>query len=147
METIKEIVRVKQIVMEREGVYATAITGTDMAGELAIQEIGDEAQEVLLLLVLNTKNEINAMHRVFVGSINSSVANPREIFRTALMNNGTRIMLFHNHPSGNPEPSQADLDFTSKISKLGKMMGIELLDHIIVTNKRFISLRAEGALR
>lgn len=146
METIKEIVRVKQIVMEREGVYATAITGTDVAGALAMQEIGDEAQEVLLLLVLNTKNEINAMHRVFVGSINSSVANPREIFRTALMNNGTRIMLFHNHPSGNPEPSQADLTLTTKVARLGDMLGIELLDHIIVTNKRFISLREQGAI-
>ena len=145
METIKEIVRVKQVVMEREGLYATTITGTKVAGKLAIQEIGDEAQEVMLLLVLNTKNGINAIHRVFTGSIKSSIADPREIFRTALMNNGSRIMLFHNHPSGNTEPSDADLAFTARIKKLGDMMGIELLDHIIVTNSKYLSLREEGA--
>ncbi|QIK50721.1 hypothetical protein G7058_00770 [Jeotgalibaca porci] len=98
-ETITEIVRVKQVVMERPIAYTEGITSTERAGRLGIDEIGDEAQEVVLILILNTKNQINAIHRVFTGSLNTSVAHPREIFRSALLNNGARIILYHNHPS------------------------------------------------
>src|SRR5699024_9627475 len=98
-ETITEIVRVEQVVMERPVAYAEDITSTERAGRLGMNEIGDEAQEVVLILILNTKNQINAIHRVFTGSLNSSVAHPREIFRSAILNNGARIILYHNHPS------------------------------------------------
>ncbi|MEQ8011473.1 MULTISPECIES: JAB domain-containing protein [Enterococcus] len=98
-ETITEIVRVKQVVMERPVAYAEGITSTERAGRLGMNEIGDEAQEVVLILILNTKNQINAIHRVFTGSLNASVAHPREIFRSAILNNGARIILYHNHPS------------------------------------------------
>ena len=96
---ITEIVRVKQIVMERPLEYKGGITSTERAGRLGMNEIGDEAQEVVLILILNTKNQINAIHRVFTGSLNSSVAHPREIFRSTILNNGARIILYHNHPS------------------------------------------------
>lgn len=98
-ETITEIVRVKQVVMERPVAYAEGMTSTERAGRLGMNEIGDEAQEVVLILILNTKNQINAIHRVFTGSLNTSVAHPREIFRSAILNNGARIILYHNHPS------------------------------------------------
>lgn len=104
-----EIVKVKQVVMERPGEYKVKITSTKTAAQIGMTEIGDEAQEVLLLVVLNSQNEINAIHRVIQGSLNSSVAHPRDIFRSALLNNGARIFLFHNnHPSGKLESSQAD---------------------------------------
>lgn len=76
------------------------MVSSSYAGNFGIKEIGDEASEVVLVVVLNMKNEINAIHRVFTGSLNTSVAHPREIFRTAIINNGAKIMLFHNHPSG-----------------------------------------------
>ena len=98
-ETITEIVRVKQVVMERPVEYSEGITSTETAGRLGMSEIGDEAQEVVLILILNTKNQINAIHRVFQGGLNSSVAHPREIYRSAILNNGARIILFDNHPS------------------------------------------------
>lgn len=98
-ETITEIVRVKQVVMERPVAYAEGMTSTERAGRLGMNEIGDEAQEVVLILILNTKNQINAIHRVFTGSLNTSVAHPREIFRSEILNNGARIILYHNHPS------------------------------------------------
>ena len=101
-ETITEIVRVKQVVMERPVAYAEGMTSTERAGRLGMNEIGDEAQEVVLILILNTKNQINAIHRVFTGSLNTSVAHPREIFRSAILNNGARIILYHNHPSSDP---------------------------------------------
>jgi len=145
-ETILEVVRVEQVVMERTSEYKTEMKSSSYAGEFGINEIGNEANEVVLVAVLNTKHEINAIHRVFTGSLNSSVAHPREIFRTAIINNGARVMIFHNHPSGNTEPSNADLDFTRKLVDSGEMLGIGVVDHIIVTNNEYYSLKEHGLL-
>ncbi|MCP8859492.1 MULTISPECIES: JAB domain-containing protein [Latilactobacillus] len=106
---VTEIVRVKQVISERPVAYETTITSSVLAKQLGIKEIGDEAQEVLLVVALSTKNQINAIHRVFTGSINQSVAHPREIFRSALLNNAARILIYHNHPSGDVLPSEAGL--------------------------------------
>lgn len=142
-EIILEVVRVKQEVQKRPAEYRTGMISLEYAGKFGIREIGDEASEVVLLVVLNTKNEINAVHRVFTGSLNASVAHPREIFRTAIINNGARIMLYHNHPSGNTEPSQADLAFTDRVIECGEILGIEVMDHIIVTGSDYLSMREE----
>ena len=146
LETIIEVVRVKQEVMERPVEYKTGMISSSYAGEFGIREIGNEASEVVLVVVLNTKNEINAIHRVFTGSLNTSVAHPREIFRTAIINNGARIMLFHNHPSGDTDPSEADFAFTRRVVDCGEMLGIEIIDHIIVTENDYLSLREQGLL-
>lgn len=145
-EVVTEIVRVKQIVMERPIQYQNTIASTQEAGRFGVSEIGDEAQEVVLVVVLDTKNKINAIHRVFTGSLNTSVAHPREIFRSALLNNGARILVYHNHPSGNTEPSEADLIFTKRMEDAGNILGIDLLDHIIVSGKEWLSLREYGIL-
>lgn len=145
-ETITEIVRVKQVVMERPVAYAEGITSTERAGRLGMNEIGDEAQEVVLILILNTKNQINAIHRVFTGSLNASVAHPREIFRSAILNNGARIILYHNHPSSDLTPSEADLAFTHRMMEAGDVLGIELLDHFIVSETNWLSFKEIGLL-
>ena len=145
-KTITEIVRVKQVVMERPVAYTEGITSTERAGSLAISEIGDEAQEVVLILILNTKNQINAIHRVFTGSLNTSVAHPREIFRSAILNNGARIILYHNHPSSDLTPSEADLNFTRRMMEAGDVLGTELLDHFIVSETKWLSLHEIGLL-
>ena len=143
---ITEIVRVKQIVMERPLEYKGGITSTERAGRLGMNEIGDEAQEVVLILILNTKNQINAIHRVFTGSLNTSVAHPREIFRSAILNNGARIILYHNHPSSDLTPSEADLVFTQRMMEAGEVLGIELLDHFIVSATKWLSFKEIGLL-
>lgn len=141
VQLIKEVVRVKQIVVERPVEYNTRITCTAIAKQIGIDEIGDEAQEVLLLIALNTKNEINAIHKVFSGSLNSSIAHPREIFRSALLNNAARILIYHNHPSGNTDPSIEDYELTDRFFAAGELLGIEVLDHIIVAGNDAISFR------
>lgn len=146
LEPILEVVRVKQVVLERPIDYKTGMISSSYAGNFGIREIGDEANEVVLVVVLNTKNEINAIHRTFAGSLNSSVAHPREIFRTAIMNNSARIMIFHNHPSGNTEPSEADFAFTRRLVDAGEILGIEVIDHIIVTDTEYLSLREQGLM-
>lgn len=76
-----------------------------------------------------------------------SIAHPREIFREAVRISAARVALGHNHPSGNPTPSQNDLDFTERVRECGAMMGIELLDHIIVGETKYFSLREENYLK
>ena len=145
-ETITEIVSVKQVVIERPVAYAEGMTSTERAGRLGMNEIGDEAQEVVLILILNTKNQINAIHRVFTGRLNTSVAHPREIFRSAILNNGARIILYHNHPSSDLTPSEADLNFTRRMMEAGEVLGIELLDHFIVSETKWLSFKEMGLL-
>lgn len=109
-----------------------------------IYELQDFQQEHLVCLYLNTKNEVIKQETVFKGSLNQSVAHPREIFRSALKYSAARLILAHNHPSGNPTPSESDIHFTQRMQECGKMMGIEVLDHIIIGAQVYISMREEN---
>lgn len=120
-------------------------TSFDLAHQL-IAELKDHQQEHFICLYLNTKNEIIHKRTLFKGSLNQSVAHPREIFRVAVRFSAARIIVCHNHPSGNPKPSDNDLIFTQRLKECGEMMGIELLDHIITGHDNYISLREEGFL-
>ncbi|SEK31836.1 DNA repair protein RadC [Carnobacterium iners] len=120
------------------------ITSSRNAGEMLLSEMRDFQQEHVIVLYLNTKNEIIKKETVFVGGLNSSVAHPREIFRGAVRFSAARIIIGHNHPSGNPEPSEADLMFTKRMATCGEMMGIEMLDHIIIGQTHYISLKELG---
>lgn len=78
---------------------------------------------------------------MFTGTLNANLIHPREIFAESIKQNAASIILVHNHPSGNPEPSENDLDITKCIQEAGKIMGIEVLDHIIITKSRFFSFK------
>ena len=117
------------------------ITSTQAAGALLKKEMRDLQQEHVVALYLNTKNEIIKKKTIFIGSLNSSVAHPREIFREAVRYSAARIIIAHNHPSGNPEPSEADLVFTRRMVECGEMMGIDLLDHFIIGSEKYLSLK------
>ena len=110
-----------------------------------IFRIDKQAEEVLALLCLDTKNKIIGAFEVSRGTINSSMAHPREVYKRALLMNSARIMLCHNHPSGEIEPSTADNAMTKRIKEGGELIGIDLLDHFIVGNGEndFYSYRAE----
>lgn len=103
-------------------------------------------REMFILLCLNTKNEPSHISVISIGSLNSSIVHPREVFKTALMCNSASIIVAHNHPSGNPDPSQEDVDLTKRLSQCGKILGIELLDHIIIGGDDFISLKSKNML-
>ena len=144
MESVKEIVTIKQIVSEREVNYGGRIDSTEKAANMARAQIGDESREIVLLAVLNAANEINAIHRAFSGGNTMSLLFPREIFQAAILNNGVRIILFHNHPSGDVKPSDADLEMTVRLARAGDFMGIPLLDHIIVSETGWTSMKELG---
>lgn len=106
-----------------------------------ITNVQEEAQEVFGILVLNTKNKIVAVHEVSRGTLNASMIHPREVFKPAVLHNAAAIICFHNHPSGNPEPSRDDIEITNRLVAAGNIMGIEILDHIIVGDDRYVSLK------
>lgn len=109
-----------------------------------IEEYKDYHQEHLVCLYLNTKNEITYRKTLFIGSLNQSIAHPREIYREAVRCSAARIICAHNHPSGAPQPSENDRLFTQRLKQCGELMGIELLDHLIIGNESYVSLREEG---
>lgn len=123
-----------------------AVTSSQYIGQILLDELKDFQQEHVVALLLNTKNEIIKKETIFKGSLNSSVAHPREIFKAAIKCSAARLIIAHNHPSGNPEPSDADLSFTQRMSEAGRLIGIELLDHFIIGDNSYISLKEMGAL-
>ena len=103
-------------------------------------------REHLVLLTLDTKNCINSITTVSIGSLNTSIVHPREVFKTAIISNASSIILAHNHPSGDPTPSKEDINITDRIKERGKILGIDLLDHLIIGDDSYISLKEKGIL-
>jgi DNA repair protein RadC len=106
----------------------------------------EEDREKLIVCCLDTKNQPTAINVVSVGSLNSSIVHPREVFKPAILSNSASIILFHNHPSGDTTPSNEDKLITERISQSGEMLGIKLLDHIIIGDNSYTSLKEEGIL-
>ncbi|WP_410746837.1 RadC family protein [Clostridium neonatale] len=101
-------------------------------------------REILIVCCLNTKNEPTSISTVSIGSLNSSIVHPREVFKTAVMSNAASIIISHNHPSGDTTPSKEDINITKRIKEAGDIIGIKLLDHIIIGDKNYLSLKEEG---
>lgn len=103
-------------------------------------------QENFVCLYLNTKNQVMHKQTVFIGSLNASIVHPREVYKEALRRSAASIICLHNHPSGDPAPSREDIEVTKRLSECGKMLGIELLDHLIIGENKFVSLKEKGYL-
>jgi DNA repair protein RadC len=103
--------------------------------------------ECFRVLLLNIKGEITATEEVSVGNLNSSVADPREVFRPAVRRGSASVILAHNHPSGNPTPSVADTEATGRLMTAGEILGIRVIDHIVIGDGTFVSMRQENLLK
>ena len=119
-------------------------TSSFVIGSRFIEELKDEEQEHFIVLCLNTKNEIIARNTVSIGTLDQAIVHPRDVFRFAIKSNAARIIAVHNHPSGNPEPSENDKTVTKRLIRSGDILGVEVLDHIIVGNDSYVSLRERG---
>lgn len=108
--------------------------------------ISNLEQEHFVVMFLNTKNVVIKHKVIFIGSLNSSIVHPREIFREAVRLSSASIIISHNHPSGDPTPSREDIHVTKRLSEAGNLMGIEVLDHIIIGENKHISLKEKGYL-
>jgi len=109
--------------------------------------IKDKTKEHFKLILLNARNKILGISTISIGSLNASIVHPREVFKDAIMHNAYSVVLAHNHPSGDPEPSEDDLTITKRFIEAGKILGIEVIDHIIITKTGFFSFKEKGLLR
>lgn len=105
------------------------------------ERLKDEKQEHFYVLMLNTQNYIIGEELIAKGSLNSAITNLREIFKPAIKNSSGRIIIIHNHPSGNMHPSEQDIKLTEKLFESGKFLGIDVVDHIIISYEKFWSWR------
>lgn len=107
----------------------------------------DSDREQLIVVSLDTKNQPNTINVASIGSLNSSIVHPREIFKSAILSNANSIIIAHNHPSGDANPSKEDISITKRLKECGEIIGINLIDHIIIgDNDRFVSLKEKGIL-
>jgi DNA repair protein RadC len=115
------------------------ITSPGDIAEIFIPLLKDELKEKFILICLNSANKIIKFETISIGSLNSSVVHPREIFKAAIENSSASIILLHNHPSGNPEPSNEDIAITRKLIEAGKLLDIPVFDHIIIAGVTYTS--------
>ena len=124
-----------------------AIASPLQVKDIARDMIGGKDREHMLVFLLDTKNKILGINTVSIGSLNSSIVHPREVFKAAILLNACSILLAHNHPSGDVFPSQEDIEVTKRMKDSGKVLGIFLLDHIIVSHgKNYYSFLEQGKL-
>lgn len=111
--------------------------------DLLTPEMRDMKKECFKTLCLDTKNKLVKNDTISIGSLNTNIVHPREVFKTAISASAAAIILVHNHPSGDPSPSKDDLELTKRLIEVGDIMGIEVLDHIIIGDGIYLSLKEE----
>jgi len=131
------------VISRRERTIRRVKCPEDVAGLLG-PEMQALDREHFKAVLLDTKNGILKIVTVAVGSLNAALVHPREIFKAAVTASAAGIILVHNHPTGNPEPSREDTDLTIRFAQCGELMGIDLVDHIIIGGGRFVSMREKG---
>ncbi|MFQ6027024.1 MAG: DNA repair protein RadC [Dehalococcoidia bacterium] len=125
---------------ERVSIHSPQDIANLIAAEMAVLD-----QEHLRVLLLNTRNEVLGIQEIYVGNVNSSMVRVAEVFRPAIRDNAPSIIVVHNHPSGDPTPSTEDVAITRDLISAGKLLGIELLDHLVIgSGNRYVSLNEKG---
>ena len=128
--------------------YSTTIKSPDDVTALAreVLEMHEMAEENFIILCLNARNKITGIHTISIGSLNASIVHPREVFKAALLNNANGIICLHNHPSGDPKPSKNDAEITHRLINAGNILGINVLDHIIIGDNKYMSFKEQGII-
>lgn len=122
------------------------VTSPSIAANYVLSEMSVLEQEHFRIMTLNTKKEINFIREISKGTINMTIVHAREVFRAAISDNAHSIILLHNHPTGDPSPSKEDIGLTKKLIEASKIIGIDILDHIIIGDNRYFSFLEEGLL-
>lgn len=120
------------------------IKGPEDVYALLVGKLVHEKREHFITLLLNTKNRVMKTETISIGTLDSSLVHPREVFRPAIREGASSLILAHNHPSGDPTPSPEDVQVTKRLKSVGEMLQIDVLDHVIVAGSKFVSLRQQG---
>ena len=107
-----------------------------------VRDLPRARREHFVVLLLNARHELQCRETVSIGSLNASIVHPREVFLPAILHSAASVVLVHNHPSGDPEPSEEDLNITRRLVQVGDLVGIGVLDHVIVATRGIVSLKA-----
>jgi len=122
----------------------------DCASDVAdffMEELRYERKEHFRTLMLNAKGIVIGFENISIGGLTSTTVHPREVFSPAIRKNASTLVLVHNHPSGDPTPSEADVELTKRIQGAGRLIGIKVLDHVIIGDGRYVSLLGEGYIK
>lgn len=112
-----------------------------------VLDINNSTVEKFGIITLTVKNKIAGIHIISIGNLNNSIVHPREVFQQAILNNANAVVLFHNHPSGDPTESIEDVETTKRLIKAGDILGIKVIDHIIVGEEnKYVSFKAKGIM-
>ena len=135
-----------QLVSERTAVPVTALhCAGDVVGAYG-EELQDLDREHFYALLLDVKNRIVQRHLVSIGHATSALVHPREVFKAAILANACAIVVIHNHPSGDPQPSVEDVDITRRLVKAGELLGIPVLDHVVIGKGGHVSMTDRGLM-
>jgi DNA repair protein RadC len=132
--------------LTRAGRQRVQVTSPRAVAELLLPLYGNRPVEQFGVVLLDTKHRVMRTTVVTVGTLNASIVHPREIFREATAAGAAAIVVFHNHPSGDPEPSKDDVALTRRLVAAGVLMGIDVIDHIVLANVGYCSMKEEGLL-
>lgn len=135
----------RRVALSSYGLRPVIRSPQDAAG-MVMEEMRHLDREHFMVLLLNTKNQVLAREVVAVGTLSSSTVHPRELFKLAIRRSAAAVILLHNHPSGDPWPSPEDIQVTQRLLEAGRIIGIEVLDHIIIGDNKYISLKTENLL-
>jgi DNA repair protein RadC len=135
----------RRTLTHRPGTRAQLLTARDAAAYL-LPAFGSRPVEQFGVVLLDTKHFVLRTRIVAVGTLNATIVHPRDVFREALVAGAAAIVVFHNHPSGDPSPSPEDVDLTRRLAAAGVLMGIDLLDHVVLGDARYCSLKESGRL-
>jgi DNA repair protein RadC len=133
------IVRDSGVLVKRDCIKSPSDVAT-----LLMDRMQDLDREVFAIVHLTTRNEVVAIENAFIGSLNSNHIRIADVFKSAILSNSAAILVAHNHPSGDPSPSPEDVSLTKSLVEAGELLDIQVMDHIIIGNGRFISLKERG---
>lgn len=134
-----------QLIRENKDVQSPKITKPEDAYEL-VKHLKDSDREQFLTICLDTRNNVLSIETTSIGTLTANLVHPREVFKTAVLQNAAGIIIAHNHPSGDPTPSEDDIKITKNLFEASKIMDIQLLDHLVVGNGIYRSLKEMGKM-
>ncbi|MEK5149169.1 JAB domain-containing protein [Psychrobacillus sp. FSL K6-4615] len=143
----KQILNLVSLKMVKESsvLYDTQSIGSPKDAYAVVRKILEDAdREMFLVMALDVKNRPINIQICHIGSLNASIVHPREVFKMAILSNAASIMVFHNHPSGLTNPSSEDIEVTRRLEEAGRIIGVELLDHLIIGENDYLSLKDKG---
>ncbi|MDQ0285494.1 DNA repair protein RadC [Desulfofundulus luciae] len=143
---LKAALELGRRIAQAGGETRPVIRSPEDAACLVMEEMRHLDREHFRALLLNTKNQVIAREIISIGTLNSSTVHPRELFKNAIRRNAAAVILLHNHPSGDPTPSQEDLEVTRRLQEAGRIIGIEVLDHLIIGDNKYVSFKAKGLI-